>query len=205
MERDHLTATSQKAVQTVASEIQRRLKARTRPLVVSMDGGSGAGKSTLAAPVASEVGATVVQCDDFYAATVTDAEWDRYTPEQKCRRCIDWRRMRHEVVEPLLAGRIALYQPYSLTSANGLAGDWVRKEPAPVIILDGIYSALPEVSDLVDFTVLVDVAPGIRCQRHNLREGHDDAAWHARWDPAEDYYFTRVRPRSSFDLVVTNT
>ena len=27
--------------------------------------------------------------------------------------------------------------------------------------------------------------------------------WHARWDAVEEYYFTRVRPRSSYDLVVT--
>jgi hypothetical protein len=30
-------------------------------------------------------------------------------------------------------------------------------------------------------------------------------AWHARWDPAEEVYFTQIRPRSAFDLVVTNT
>ena len=30
------------------------------------------------------------------------------------------------------------------------------------------------------------------------------AEWLARWAPAEDFYFTMVRPGSSFDIVVTS-
>jgi len=165
-------------------------------------GGSGAGKSTLAADVATHVRATVIQCDDFFSATISDAEWDTYTSEQKCRRCIDWQRVRIEALEPLLAGRIALYLPFSFASGDGLASHWVRRDPARVVILDGIYSALPELSDVVQLTVLVDVLPEVRYQRHNHREDNDDVAWHVRWDPAEDYYFTVVRSPSSFDLVV---
>ncbi|HEY0754285.1 MAG TPA: sigma 54-interacting transcriptional regulator [Ktedonobacteraceae bacterium] len=38
-----------------------------------------------------------------------------------------------------------------------------------------------------------------------MREGPDFMQrWHALWDVAEDYYFTSVRPRSSFDLIVKN-
>jgi len=28
--------------------------------------------------------------------------------------------------------------------------------------------------------------------------------WHGRWDVAEDYYFTDIRPRESFDLIIVN-
>lgn len=28
--------------------------------------------------------------------------------------------------------------------------------------------------------------------------------WHQLWDAAEDYYFTHIRPRSSFDLLLLN-
>lgn len=67
--------------------------------------GSGAGKSTLAAEVASHVGATVIQCDAFFDATITDEEWNTSTSEWKCRRCIDWQRLHKEALLPLIAGK----------------------------------------------------------------------------------------------------
>lgn len=192
----------QEAVQTVASAIKQRLMSCISPLVVAIDGGSGAGKSTLAMKVSSYVDATVIHCDDFFSANITSAEWDTYTPDQRYRRCIDWQRMRSEVMELLIAGKVAFYHPFSFETRDGLASQWVRKDPAKVIILDGIYSARPELSDIVHLTVLVNVMPDIRYQRHNSREGNDDKLWHARWDPVEDYYFTEVCPPMSFDLVV---
>lgn len=173
-------------------------------MVVSIDSGSGAGKTALSAEAASRVGATVIQCDDFFRATVSNDEWDTYTAEQRCRLCIDWQRMRHEALLPLLAGGIAQYHPFSFSSGSGLALQRVTLKPSKVILLDGIYSSLPELSDLVHFTVLVDVSPELRRQRHNHRENTDDLEWHARWDPAEDYYFTVIRPPSAFDLIVVN-
>lgn len=89
MQTNHLSPKSKEAVESIVFAINQRLIGRTSPLVVSLDGGSGAGKSTLAAVVASRLGATVIQCDDFFVATVTDDEWDTCTVEQRCRRCID--------------------------------------------------------------------------------------------------------------------
>jgi uridine kinase len=204
VEENHLSHKSQEAVQSIISAINERLVGRTSPLVVSLDGGSGAGKSTLAAEVASHLGAAVIQYDDFFDATITNEEWDSYTSEQKCRHCINWQRMRTEVLLPMIRGENAQYRPFSFSSGNGLASSLVTKEPSEVIILEGIYSSLPELSDVVDLTVLVDVLPELRRNRHNMREGTDDVEWHLRWDPAEDYYFTVLRPPSSFDLIVIN-
>jgi uridine kinase len=80
----------------------------------------------------------------------------------------------------------------------------VTRGPASFIILDGAYSARPEISDLIDLAVLVDVPTSERHRRIAIRETDKAflAAWHARWDAAEDYYFTHVRPAPSFDLVV---
>lgn len=86
---------------------------------------------------------------------------------------------------------------------NGLSSEVVGLEPSKVIILDGIYSS-HWLSDLTNLTILVDVAPDIRRNRHNLREGTEDREWHLRWDSVEDYYFTVLRSPDSFDLVVVN-
>lgn len=154
------------SVQTVISAIDQRLKGRTSPLVVSLDGGSGAGKSTLASEMASSVGATLVQGDDFFAIHIPNDEWDTYSPEQKCRLCIDWERVRTEALLPLLAGEKAEYHPFSFSTMHGLAPWVVTLEPSMVIILDGIYSS-QWLSDVVNLTVLVDVSPDVRRERHN--------------------------------------
>ena len=63
----------------------------------------------------------------------------------------------------------------------------------------------PELADLIDVAVLLDV---VVKERHRRLASRDDKtfsdAWHARWDAAEDYYFTNIRPASSFDLVVAS-
>lgn len=201
VETNHITKTS---IQQIVSAIKTRLKGRAFPLVVSIDGGSGAGKSTIAAEVAMHLGATVIQCDDFFAATVTSEEWDACLPKEKCLRCIDWHRMRTEVLCPLIAGETVQYHPFSFSSRNGLSSSIVTIEPSKVILLDGIYSSLPMLSNVVSFKVLVKVSPDVRRHRHNLREGSEDEDWHLRWDPAEDYYFSVLCPPSSFDLIVGN-
>jgi uridine kinase len=187
----------------VVAEIGRRMASRRTPLLVAFDGRSGSGKSTLAARVAARVGATVVEGDDFYAGG-TDAEWAERTVEEKVAGCIDWRRLRAEALEPLLAGRAASWHPFDFAAGAGLAAHGVRRAPATVLILDGVYSARPELRDLVDLAVLVEAADErVRRRRLLTREGEAFmAAWHALWDEAEDHYFSRVRPRASFDLVV---
>ncbi|MDR6550636.1 hypothetical protein [Paenibacillus qinlingensis] len=205
MQNNHPSAQLQQAIQTIVSAINPYMIGRTGPLVVSLDGGSGAGKSTLAAELASELDATIIQCDDFFDATITDNAWDSFTVDQKCNRCIDWQRMRNEALLPLLAGKIAQYHPFSFSSENALASQMVTLQPSNLIILDGIYSALPEMFDVDHLTVLVDVLPELRRCRHNTREGTDDVDWHRRWDPVEDYYFSVVRPPAFYQVIVFNT
>ena len=72
-----------------------------------------------------------------------------------------------------------------------------------MILLEGAYTAGPELADLVDLAILIDVPVEERHARQRAREDADFLEeWHRRWDPVESYYFTQVRPRSSFDLVV---
>ena len=184
-------------------EAVRAASERRAPLLVAFDGPSGTGKSTAAAAVAAALDATVVDGDDFYAGG-TIAEWSSWTPEERAARCIDWRRLRAEALEPLLAGRTAMWRRFDWEVMSGLADEPVHRPPRPIVILDGVYSARPELRDLVDLAVLVEAADDrVRRRRLVAREGEAFmAAWHALWDEAEDHYCGQVRPRASFDLVV---
>jgi len=150
----------------------------------------------------------IVPGDDFYAAHIAAAEWNAHPPEWRAREAIDWRRLRAEALEPLLRGRPAQWRPFDFGSIRPDGTYPLRKrpecrEPAQVIILDGVYSCRPELADLIGLAVLVDAPDAVRRARLRAREEPAFLAeWHARWDAAEDYYFTEVRPAGAFEVVV---
>ena len=109
------------------------------------------------------------------------------SPAERAAAAIDWRRLRHEVLEPLLAGVAASWHPFDFaagTRPDGtypMAAQAETREPAAVIVLDGAYSSRPELADLIDLAVLVDVPVPERHRRIAVREERWFAeAWHAR-------------------------
>jgi uridine kinase len=190
------------AVSEIVRAIRRLLDQGTDTLLVAIDGHSGAGKSRLAADVAAEVEGVVVDSDDFYAGDPA-SEWDARTVADDAERCIDWWRLRREALEPLLARRAAAWHPYDWETGGGLVPQLTSRQPASIVILDGVYSARPELADLVSLSILVEAPPEVRRARVARRDGDIDA-WYERWDAAERHYLTHVRPPGSFDLVVAN-
>jgi uridine kinase len=196
------------ALDKVVSAI-RACSVSAQRLVVAIDGRSGSGKSTVAQALARDIGAAIVPCDDFFAANVSNVEWDALTPEQRVAEAIDWRRLRREAIEPLRAGRPALWYAFDFQAGPRSDGTYPLQEaptevgPKPVVLLDGAYSARPELADVLDVSVLVEAAPTTRRARLAAREAPDLLRrWHARWDAAEEHYFTRVRPPPAFDVVL---
>lgn len=173
-----------------------------RPLIVALDGRSGAGKSTLAAEVARRIGAHVIEGDDFYRGG-DGASWDAMSAAQKVAHCIDWRRQR-PVLESLRQSQAASWLPFDWETFDGqLAAESNSCNPADVIILEGAYSARPELADLVDLRVLLDTDAELRLARLREREGDDyRGEWEGRWSEAEAHYFGVVMRSGEFDLVL---
>ncbi len=189
--------------------IEQLLNSRHAPIVVALDGPSGSGKSSLARELAASTRATVIPTDDFFAAELTAADWDARSAAERARDALDWRRLRQSALEPLRAGQRALWYPFDFAAGVRPDGSYsmsttaVRREPAPVVIVEGAYCTRPELADLIDLAVLVDAPAAIRHERLAAREEPAFLeAWHRRWDDAEAFYFTHVRPAASFDLVV---
>ena len=178
--------------------------------MIGLDGRSGVGKTTLAAQVAQEVEAAVVPMDDFFAGFLPHAAWDSMTVEERAERVFEWPRLRSEALLPLLAGRTARWHPFDFgvgASADGTyatQADAVEVRPAPIVLLDGVYSCGPQLADLVSVRVLVELQDAERRARLAGREDPEFLEpWNARWDAVEEFYFSRVRPSRSFDLVVS--
>jgi uridine kinase len=199
---------SGRATIELAAQIRARARLREGVAVVAIDGRSGAGKSTLAAAVAERVGATVVPSDDFFAASITDTEWEAKSPEQRAADAIDWKRLRRDALVPLRAGKAASWFAFDFVAGKRTDGSWPLKQKpteqsaAPIVIVDGAYSSRPELADLIDLTVLIQAPALVRQARIAAREDPSFLmAWHARWDAAENHYFRNVRPPTSFELV----
>ena len=198
---------------TFAQRIVERIRqdlARKSPLFVALDGRSGTGKSTVAALVAAEFGATVatvIEGDQFYGGG-SDSTWDGRSVAEKVEKVIDWKRQR-ELLTELKATGEAFWQMFDWESKDWDA-DTIPLNPVPqhmvltpVIILEGAYSARPELADLFDLRVLLEIEADVRREQLLAREGEAYRAdWEARWSAAEDYYFGKVVPAAEFDLVV---
>ncbi len=79
----------------------------------------------------------------------------------------------------------------------------VMSAAAPVVVLEGAYSARPELHDVLDVLVLLEVPRDVRRRQLLAREGADYRAdWEARWSGAEDHYFGSVMRPSRFDLLL---
>lgn len=199
------------AIPNILASIQRRSAQKSpRPILIALDGGSGAGKSTLAALLERETDSAVVPSDDFFAAHIPDPEWGLRSIPERARDVIDWARLRTEAIEPLLEHRMARWHPFDFAAGlrpdgtYGMSEAYVEKQPAPVIILEGAYSAGPALADLIDLKILIDVPILERHGRLAQRETDMQflQRWHTRWDPVEAYYFSEVMPRQAFDLVI---
>lgn len=199
--RDVSAAPQERSVKPPGHPPQKASAATPQTTLVALDGRSGSGKSTLAARLAAHTGAVLIEGDDFYAGG-TAAQWDAWTPAERAAHCIDWRRQR-PVLEALLAGRAATWHPYDWDAHDGsLTEEAVTCEPHPVVILEGVYSARPELADLFALRVLLAAPEDLRRERLLQREGDDyDAAWDARWSSAEAAYFAAMPPEA-FDVVV---
>ena len=189
-------------MQDLVNRIRELSEVEDAPLLVALDGRSGSGKSTTAVAVAAGFDAVVIDGDDFYAGYHT-AEWDAMSVAERSDRCIDWHRQR-QVLEVLARGEPATWHAYDWEADNGsLSTEPTTAAAAAIVLLDGAYSARPELADLFDLRVLLELPEAVRRDRLLRREGERQLAeWEAQWSAAEDHYFTVVMPPEAFDLVI---
>jgi uridine kinase len=171
--------------------------------VVAIDGGGGAGKSTLAKGIRDRLGnVSILRTDHFYLP-LNEYRAGRLTPDEAYRRYFPWERMRDEALTPLRRGQTARYQRHDWETDR--LDQWVTVEPDEIVLVEGVYSARPEIRPLIDLAIFVET-PRDERRRRMLSRGHlesdIDNDWLTPWMAAEDWYFANVRPAEHADLVV---
>ena len=195
-----------KETDRVARTIAERERDRGGFALVSIDGLGGSGKSTLAAGLAERLGGTeqvtVVHGDDFYRPMPAE---DRLllSPQDGYHQYFDWQRLRDQVLIPLASGTAAQYQRYDWPTGALAAGELHRVPRSGVVMVEGVYTARPELSGYYDLTVWVD-APREVCMRRLHERGHDHGPgnWNERWRAAEEHYLAVTHPGHRLDLAV---
>ena len=185
-------------------------------MFIAIDGRSGAGKSSasravveaLTEPGLPEPMVTVIEGDQFYAGGSAQT-WDSRSVEERAARVIDWRRQ-HRLLSELRSTGESSWRPFDWDAEDWdcddvpLRVDPIRSVIAPVVLLEGAYSARPELHDVLDMRVLLEVPTEVRRRQLLDREGDEYRSdWEARWSAAEDHYFGSVMSPDRFDLVLT--
>jgi uridine kinase len=184
-------------------------------VIFAIDGHGAAGKSTIAEAVATATGAALVHTDDFFQTPPSRPGSPPppgppfrpglpLRPGPPARPALadyyDWRRLRAQALEPLRARLGAAFRRFDWERGSGLDGT-VTMEPSDLVLVEGVYSASPELHDLVDRSVFVDTPEQERLRR--LRGRVKPEEWDDQWLLAERAYFDVIRPPSSFDLIVS--
>jgi len=198
-------AAEQKDYERMALAIAGR--ARSGFALVAIDGTGGSGKSTLAAALArhlSRAGRTaIVHGDDFYRPMAAP-ERLLLSPREGYDQYFDWQRLRDQVLAPLAAGQPARYQRYDWPAGQLAAGEPQHLSPSGTVLVEGVYTARPELAHFYDLTILVDTPRDV-CLRRLRQRGHDHGPgnWIERWRAAEDHYLATTSPASRLDMTVT--
>ncbi|KQS69375.1 uridine kinase [Modestobacter sp. Leaf380] len=173
------------ALADLAARVRTATPRLGRTRLVCVDGPAGSGKTTFADQLAAELGAPVVHLDDLY---------EGWTLEGVTRRLAEW------VLEPVAAGRDAVFPAY----------DWARAEFATpttvpageVLVVEGCGCGARGLADRVSLLVWVQAPPGVCARRWAARGGAQMAAFQPAWAAAEAEVFAREDTRGRADLAV---
>lgn len=158
--------------------------------VIVIDGPAGAGKTSAARAVADLLGPRsvgVIHMDDLYNgwggldAELTDYLTEELEPQIRAgdditHRCYDWHR--------------------------GRFGPNVTLPATDVLIIEGVGSAQPALSDVADLSIWVEADPDVCRRRWLSRDGAGMTPHFADWTDLQSTHFARYATRSRCDLIL---
>ncbi|GAA1986315.1 uridine kinase [Microbacterium pumilum] len=187
-------------------------------ILLAVDGVDGAGKTVFAdglADVFAEAGTTVFRSsiDGFHRPRSERYARGRRSPEGFYRDSYDYATFRRVLIDPFREG----WQTSATIGFQLAAFDWRRDAAvesawvaAPrdaVLIVDGVFLHRPELRDLWDWSLWLEVPYPVAYARMALRDGSDpdpDAASNRRYRDGQELYIDEADPRGAASVVVDN-
>ncbi len=210
---------------TPATTLQRGLRDEVRQhnrggrVIIAVDGIDGAGKTVFAdglADVFAEDGSAVFRAsiDDFHRPRAERYARGRHSPEGFYRDSYDYATFRRVLIDPFREGTQTGASTGFQLAAFDLARDtpvesaWTTAPRDAVLIVDGIFLHRPELKNLWNWSVWLDVPIDVAYRRLALRDGSDpspSAVSNARYRQGQELYLKDARPRSEASAIVDNT
>lgn len=174
------------------------------PVVVAIDGRTASGKTTFADELAHTLSATVTgvfraSLDDFKKPWRDRYLYDRASGEGYYRNAFDIERIRSDLVGGFRAGQTMLCSIDPITQIDHSA-ELIPMPDQAILVIDGVFALRPELRDLWDVGVWLDVDPQISELRATARDGE----MLERYRLSEQLYLTEARPQQVADIIIDN-
>jgi len=185
-------------------------------VAVAVDGFDGAGKTVLADQLAEVIGGLDaardvlrVSIDGFHRPRAERIARGR-GPETFYEDSYDYDAFRRAVVEPFRGGEPVTPAVNDVEADEPVRPAPVAVRPATVLLVDGIFLQRPELADVWDAAVWVEVPFAVSVPRGNARfgDGHDpdpEAASNRRYVEGQRLYLAAADPRARATWVLDNT
>ena len=181
---------------TCMKDIYQKLKEisgkESRPAILAIDGRCASGKSTLGAQLAAEWDANLFHMDDFYLQPHQRTAERLAEPGGN----VDRERFLEEVLKPLREGRAVTYRRFDCKTFTFEPSRII--EPKAIAIVEGSYACHPELRELYDIRLFLDIDPQTQMERIIRRNGPEAAErFRTLWIPLEESYFRECGVRES--------
>lgn len=181
-------------------------------VIVAVDGIDGAGKTTFAdtwAEVFAEDGVAVYRAsiDGFHRPRAERYRRGRTSPEGFYLDSYDYATFRRVLIDPFRVGAGAGFQlaVFDVARDTPIEAQWVTAPRDAVLLVDGIFLHRPELREVWDWSVWLDVPEPVAAARRALRDGSDpdpDAPSNARYRDGQRRYIADADPRAAATAVV---
>ena len=185
-------------IEEIAARVNALLGDGKRPVVIGMDGMAASGKTTLAALLAERLDAAVIHMDDFFLPQGFRTPERLRSPGGN----VYYERFNQEVAPYLRSGELFAYRVFDAHKHEYV--DVRDVWPKPVIIVEGCYCMHPEIGDIYDLRLFVEISPYEQEQRIAATRPARAEMFKAMWIPMENRYHKHFRIREQCHMVISS-
>ena len=183
----------------IREQLLRNAAGKPGPAVLAIDGRCAAGKSTLGMKLAEAWDAPLFHMDDFYLQAHQRTEERLAEPGGN----VDRERFLQEVLLPLRRGEPVLYRPFDCHSMDFRKAQQIAVKD--IAIVEGSYACHPDLRDLYDLRIFMDIDPETQRERLLRRNGPEGLQrFIERWIPLEERYFESCAVRDCCEILDKN-
>ncbi len=167
--------------------------------VIAIDGMCASGKTTFASLLAEQFDAQIIHMDDFFLPPEMRTAERLSEPGGN----IHHERFSEEVISGILSRAEFSYRVFSCKTGGYVQAQTVQ--PSKPIIIEGAYAIHPQIPDIYDFKIFLEVSSETQLKRIHKRNGSEALEiFKSKWIPFENKYFAEFGIKNKCDYIILN-